>query len=216
MERFMRATEDLKIETPRVRRGNIVLHLIARMFFFLSRWQITGCLPNERKLVAIGAPHTSNYDGLLMLMLSWLLYLRLDWMVKAELGNHWLLGPIVRVMGGVSIDRSASFNAVEQAVQQFEERDDLWLVIAPEGTRRKTDHWRTGFYWIAHNAGVPILMARVDYKSKVVHLVDPVLYPSGQLEADMEKIWNEYRVAAARHPERVGEMRLRPTARRME
>ena len=212
----MRVTEDLKIETPRVRRGNIILHWIARIFFLVSGWRVKGTLPNERKLVAIGAPHTSNYDGLLMLMMSWLLYLRMDWMVKAELGEHWLLGPIAKALGGVSIDRRASFNAVEQAVQKFKERDDIWLVVAPEGTRRKTDHWKTGFYWIAHDAGVPIMMATVDYESKVIHLIEPLLYPTGDLEADMEKIWAEYRIARGRHPERAGDMRLRPSARRQE
>jgi 1-acyl-sn-glycerol-3-phosphate acyltransferase len=132
------------------------------------------------------------------------------------LGEHWLLGPIVKALGGVSIDRRASFNAVEQAVQKFKERDDIWLVVAPEGTRRKTDHWKTGFYWIAHDAGVPIMMATVDYESKVIHLIEPLLYPTGDLEADMEKIWAEYRIARGRHPERAGDMRLRPSARRQE
>lgn len=210
----MRATENLTIETPRVKHGNILLHLIARLFFFVTRWQIKGKLPADRKLVVIGVPHTSNFDGIMLLMISWLLYLRLDWMVKAELGDHWLAGPPIHLLGGVSIDRSASRNAVDQTVRHFEERGDLWLVISPEGTRRKTDHWKTGFYWIAHKANVPILQALINYDEKAVTLINPMVVPSGDIEAEIEKIWETCTSARGRHPERVSDMRLRPSGKR--
>lgn len=210
----MPQTYDLIIETPRTRRGNIVFYLIARLFFLISGWRVTGKLPANRKLVAIGGPHTSNFDGVLMLMLSWRYYLRLDWMVKSELGNHWLLGSFARAFGGLPINRSASFNAVDQAASLFETHDDLWLTIAPEGTRRKTDHWKTGFYWIAHKARVPILVAYVQYTEKRVHFVEELIWPTGDIDADLKKIWAYWEEAVAAHPEKVSDMRIRPAAAR--
>lgn len=205
---------DLIIETPNPKHTNIILKFIARVFFWAYGWRLTGRLPANRQLVVIGGPHTTNFDGFLMLMLMWRYGLPLAWMVKSELGNHWLLGRFVRAFGGLPIDRSASFNAVDQAADLFNSHPDLWMTLAPEGTRRKTDHWKTGFYWIAMKAEVPILVVYVDYINKAVHMVEELIEPSGDINTDMETVWSHYRKANARYPEKVSDMRVRPAATR--
>jgi 1-acyl-sn-glycerol-3-phosphate acyltransferase len=189
---------------------NIVLHLVARLVLWILGWKIVGKAPNVPKVVIIAAPHTANIDGFLMVMAAWYVRAKLDWMVKAEL-TRGPLGWIVRAAGGVPVDRSASFDAVDQMVKQFSERDELALAISPEGTRKKRDHWKTGFYWIAHRANVPILCATVDYGKKVIDISAPFIHTTGDIEADMPRIWDHYRNVTARFPEKVNEFRLRGT-----
>ena len=176
-------------------------------------WRIIGITPNEPKMVVVAGPHTANMDGFLLVMTAWYLRVKLQWMVKAEILRP-PLGWLVRWGGGVPIDRSSRHNTVAQAVQAFAERDKFVLVVAPEGTRSRSDHWKTGFYWIAHEAQVPLYMARMDYGRKVVEIKDGLLHTTGDIEADMERIWDVYRPIVARFPEKVSEMRLRDDARR--
>lgn len=189
---------------------NIVLHWLSRFILWVMRWRVDGRVPRVPKLVVIAAPHTANLDGVLLVLTSWYLRVKVEWMVKAEWTRPIIIGWLVRAMGGIGIDRSASFNAVEVAVDKFKTRQKLALVVPPEGTRRKSDHWKTGFYWIAVGAGVPIFCGRLDYGRKVVDLTAEVIHPTGDIEADMEKIWDLYRGITAKHPEKVNTMRLRP------
>jgi len=184
-------------------------HTFGRLMFHLLGWRVTGVIPTIPKAVVVVGPHTTNFDGILLMLTRWVVRVELDWMVKIE----WTRGPIgwlIRSLGGVGIDRSASFNAVEQAVNQFHQRDRWVLAIAPEGTRRKTDHWKTGFYWIAHGAGVPIVCGRVDYARRVVDVSPTLITTTGDLDADMALIFAQYEGVTARHPERISDRRVRP------
>lgn len=203
MQKVENPTEPL---SPNV---NMFLHLLGRFYFWIAGWKVVGDAPNIAKFVVTAGPHTSNWDGLNMLCTSWIIRRRIDWMVKKEL----LRGPIgwlLKSIGAVPIDRSRGFNKVDQMIAQFKERDRMALAVPPEGTRKKTDHWKTGFYWIAHDADVPILIAYVDYKRKEVSLASGFWKTTGDIEADMETIWEHYRKATALHPEKVSDMRLRP------
>jgi 1-acyl-sn-glycerol-3-phosphate acyltransferase len=189
---------------------NIVLHLLARLYFWLAGWQVIGHVPDLPKFIVAGGPHTSNMDGFHLILASWHLRVRLEWMVKIEL-TRGPLGWLVRALGGMPVDRSASSNTVDQIAEQIKQRERVVLVIAPEGTRKKLDHWKTGFYWIAHEAEVPLLLAVMDYSRKAIDVSAPLLYPSGDIESDMERIWGVYAGAGGRFPENVNDRRLRPS-----
>ncbi len=191
----------------------LIFHWFARFMIFILGWRISGFVPDVDKFIVVAGPHTANRDGFMLIMTGWALRVRLDWMVKSELvrpPHGWFL----RKIGAVPIDRKASHNVVDQAVEAFRQRDKMALVIAPEGTRKKSDHWKTGFYWIALDANVPMFMARLDYKRKVIDITDALFYVTGDIEADMDYIWSVYDGVGARFPEKVSDMRLRPGAAR--
>ncbi|MBZ0304866.1 MAG: lysophospholipid acyltransferase family protein, partial [Anaerolineae bacterium] len=145
------------------------LRAIARTIYRIFGWTPGGAPPNLPKFMVIGAPHTSNWDGIHMLLLSTSLGIRMFW-----LGKHTLFKPpfggIMRAVNGIPVNRQSTKNAVEQVVDVFKQRDRFVLIIAPEGTRKQVDHWRTGFYYIALGAKVPIVLAYVDYPHKRVGL----------------------------------------------
>ena len=159
---------------------------LGRFLLGLFGWRVVGHLPDYPKMVVVGGPHTSNWDGLVFILASFGLRSRMLW-----LGKHTLfrgpLGPIMKLGGGVPVNRKTTKNAVEQVVQVFNEREKMVLVIAPEGTRKRAEHWKTGFYYIAVSAKVPIVLAYMDYKRKISGL-GPLFHPTGDIEADMVKI----------------------------
>ena len=190
----------------------IVRHLFARVYFWLAGWQIIGDVPEEKKIIVIAVYHTSNWDGWNMIMTAWALRVRLDWMVKIEWIRLPILGALLRATGAVGIDRKASHDTVEWAIGEYAKRDRFALAIPPEGTRKKTSHWRTGFYWISHGANVPMKIVLLDYGKKQVNFGVPLIHATGDIEADMEKIWVHVRTIRGLHPEKQGDLKLRPSA----
>jgi 1-acyl-sn-glycerol-3-phosphate acyltransferase len=168
-----------------------------------------GELPGP-KCVLIGAPHTSNWDLPIAMLLFWSLEVGARWVGKHTI-FRWPIGALMRGLGGIPLDRTNTENFVNEIVDRFNASERLVLALAPEGTRKHTDYWRSGFYWIAHGAGVPIALAYADYASKVGG-IGPSIMPSGDIEADMEKIRAFYADKVGRHPEKQGSIRLRPEA----
>ncbi len=156
----------------------------------LLGWTAKGEPLEHQRCVLIAAPHTSNWDFPLMLMIVLKLRLRIFWM-----GKHTLFpfpfGWLMRWLGGIPIDRKASHNVVNETVRQYRENDELIVLIPPEGTRAKVDRWKTGFYHIAKNANVPILLGYVDAENKVAGFAD-FFTPTEDLEQDMLKIRQFY------------------------
>jgi 1-acyl-sn-glycerol-3-phosphate acyltransferase len=169
-----------------------LLRALSTGFLRLSGWQLAGQLPTDApKCVLIAAPHTSNWDLPYTLMVAFALRLNIRWMGKRQL-FRWPFGTLMRWLGGIAVDRSQSTNLVAASARAIREADGpLCLVVPPEGTRSKTRQWKTGFYWIAHEAGVPIVMAYMDYPRKLSGL-GPVFTPSGDIEADMAVIKTYY------------------------
>ncbi len=184
---------------------------IANLLLKLIGWRVQGCLPNVPKLVLIVAPHTSNWDFLIGLVCAYALGLLSTWpygvMAKSSLFKGWF-GKLMRWIGGVPIDRSSPQNLVGQMVDIFKQRERLMLVITPEGTRKLTGYWKSGFYHIAVGAGVPIVLAYLDYKSKTGG-IGPTLHPSGNLETDAPVIQEFYAHVTAKHPRKTGEIRFK-------
>jgi 1-acyl-sn-glycerol-3-phosphate acyltransferase len=175
---------------------------LALTFLKVFGWRLEGRLPDVDKLVVIAAPHTSNWDLPVLLSLGFSLRTKACWLGKHSLFK-WPFGFLFRWMGGIPVYRSASHNMVEQTVETFRNSEKLILAIPPEGTRSKVSHWKTGFYYIALGAEIPIAMGFIDYKRKVVG-IGPTLYPAGDIEADMEVIRNFYANVTAKYPDKAG------------
>jgi 1-acyl-sn-glycerol-3-phosphate acyltransferase len=167
-------------------RGNRVSRSVARLLLFLLGWRIRGALPNLPRMVLVGAPHTSNWDFVVAMAAAYALGVRVSWVGKIELFRS-PVGGVFRWLGGVPVDRASSTGFVEQMVEEFRRRRQFVLAVAPEGTRRAVTKWRTGFYYIATGAGVPLALVTFDRARRLLHL-GPALSPSGDLEADLATI----------------------------
>lgn len=170
-------------------------------FFRWRGWRVEGVAPASRKFVVIAAPHTSNWDFVYFLGASDALDLNLSFMGKASL-FRWPFAGIMKDLGGVPIDRSRSNDTVAAMVEEFARRDEFMLTIAPEGTRGRTRQWKTGFYNIALQAGVPLVCGMMDYRRRVVGL-GPAVMPSGDYEKDMLQLAAFYQSCTPKHPDRV-------------
>jgi 1-acyl-sn-glycerol-3-phosphate acyltransferase len=126
--------------------------------------------------------------------------MKISFFAKKE-SFYFPLGVLMRFLGAIPVDRSVSSNVVQQAVEMFEKRDEFILALSPEGTREYTPKWRTGFYYIALQAKVPIVVGFLDYKRKVVGIAF-TFYPTGNIEADIEKLKEFYRPIQGKHPEK--------------
>jgi 1-acyl-sn-glycerol-3-phosphate acyltransferase len=112
------------------------------------------------------------------------------------------VGPILKWMGGIPVDRSKNNRMVDQVVAWFDKSESLFIVITPEGTRKPTTKWRRGFYYIAEKANLPIALAYMDYAKKEGGIADFVVHPSGDMRSDMEKIKRFYMTVTPKHPDR--------------
>lgn len=165
----------------------------------LTGWQFVGELPDCPKLVMIGAPHTSNWDALYGFAALLATGVKISWLAKHTLFK-WPRRRLLMALGGIPVERSTSHGIVEQIVAEFQRRDRLILVLTPEGTRKRVDKWKTGFYAIARQAGAPILLAYLDYKSKRLGF-GPLVELSGDMEKDLTKMENFYRTITGKRPE---------------
>ena len=171
-------------------------------------WRIAGTLPDLKQWVAIGAPHTSNWDFPFMVAASWVMGVRLRWMGKAALFKG-PLGPMMRALGGISVDRTQSNDLVQQMVDWFEKSDALVVAVPPSGTRSYRDHWKTGFYFIAQKAQVPVGLGVLDFKEKAAGFTW-LLMPSGDIERDFAELKDFYAPIGAKHPESRNLVQLKP------
>ncbi len=164
---------------------NTLLRGFSVAFLKLTGWKIEGAADaGQTRSVLIAAPHTSNWDLPYTLMVAFTLRLRVYWLGKESLFNA-PFGPVMRWLGGVAVDRSKANNLVAQAAQALVDADGpIQLIVPPEGTRSKTRYWKTGFYYIAVTAKVPIVMAYMDYHRKLSGL-GPLFNPTGDIEKDM-------------------------------
>jgi len=173
----------------------------------LFGWEVIGEIPPGGKFVIIGAHHTSNWDLPFGLAAVYCFRLKVSWMGKDSLFK-WPLGLFMRSLGGIPIDRDNPSGVVDQIAEQFRTNDKLVIGLAPSGTRSKRTHWRSGFYWLAVKAEVPILCGCLDYGNKQVH-IGLSLMPTGDIKSDMDQIREFYRHVGAKHPASVTPVLLR-------
>ncbi len=172
-------------DTPGV---NTLLRAASRGFLRLTGWRVEGALPaSARKCVLIAAPHTNNWDLPYTLMAAFVLRLHVYWMGKDSIFRP-PFGAVMRWLGGISVRREQSSNLVAASAAALQAADGpVQLIVPPQGTRSQVTQWKTGFYYIAQGAGVPILLAYIDYPNKRVGL-GPLFQPSGDIERDMAEI----------------------------
>lgn len=186
--------------------------LFQKLWYWLYKalgWSADYREPPFAKYVVIVWPHTSNLDFLIGFIFS-----RAYAMPKPHFlaKKSYFVGPLgwlARKVGGIPVDRSKSTNFVDQVAAEFNRHAHFILAVTPEGTRSKTHYWKSGFYYMALAADVPVAMATIDFAKKLISY-GAWFMPSGDLEADMEIIRRHYAGAVGRHPERMGEIRLRP------
>ena len=157
----------------------------AFLYHKVLRWKIIGSFNEDsiKKCVIIVVPHTSWHDFYIGLLIRQLANIRISFLAKKELFK-WPLGWYMRKVGGISLDRTSGQNKVEAIAELFEKRDELRLALAPEGTRKKVEEWKTGFYHIAKAAGVPIIMVTFDFGKKQ-NLISSPFYPTDNFENDL-------------------------------
>ena len=192
----MSAIPALGSEVPR--RGNRIAVALGRLLLGALGWRIEGEIPNLGRLVIAVAPHTSNWDFVVGMAAMFALDLRLSF-----IGKHTLFAgpfaPLLRWMGGIPVDRSAPHGVVGESIRAFGEADRLILAIAPEGTRRPVPHFKSGFLHIAHGAGVPVLLAALDYEARCVRF-GLLVKPGDDIEAERERIEAFFATVRGRHP----------------
>jgi 1-acyl-sn-glycerol-3-phosphate acyltransferase len=176
---------------------------VGRVVFRLLGWKCKGETPTANKYVILAAPHTSNWDGFFLILAAAMLKLDFSFFGKDTLFKG-PLGWFLRSVGGIPLDRSRHQSFVAQAVSWFESHERFALGVAPEGTRQFTPGWRRGFYYIALQAKVPIVMGYIDYAKKEGGILPEVLIPSGDIERDFETLARLYGPLTARHPDRKG------------
>ena len=186
-------------DTPIV---NTVLRTFSIAFMKLKGWKVEGSLPpHGQKSVLIAAPHTSNWDLPYTLMTAFVLGLNVHWMGKAQIFKPPFRG-VMMWLGGIPVHRDKASNLVAASIDAINAADGpLQLIVPPEGTRSNTRFWKTGFYYIAMGAKVPIVMAYMDYEKKRSGL-GPVFLPTGDVEADMAAIKAFYAPFKGKHADR--------------
>ena len=182
----------------------MVRSAFARLMLRLTRWKAVGRVP--RSGILVGAPHTSNWDWVAMVALTWRDGVRPRVLIKRELFRG-PLAPLLRATGGVPLDRKNPGATVRALLAQAKDEDFL-LIVAAEGTRKKADYWKSGFYKIARQTGLPISLGFIDGPTRTMG-VGPTFTPSGDVTADMDLVRAFYADKRGVHPELRTEPRLR-------
>lgn len=189
---------DAPREPPR--RGNGWTRRASHALLRLAGWRIEGSLPALPQFVVIMAPHTSNWDFPFCILTMFAVGLRITWYGKHTL-FRFPVARLLRWFGGLPIDRSMPGGHIATAIAEFRARPQWVLGISPEGTRRRTDQWKLGFYHIAVGAGVPIVTLALDYRHRRLQIGDP-FRPTGDLDADLAALAGHFQEEMARHPGR--------------
>jgi len=162
------------------------LSSVAKIIFFILGWKIVGNLPDQKKFVVIIAPHTSNWDFFMFILVKFACNIKVCF-----IGKHTIfIGPIgwlLKKLGGIPVERSSSHNVVDTIVNEFSKRESMIFALSPEGTRSYLDHWKSGFYHIARKANVPVVTAFLDTRTKTIGW-GPSFIMTDDKHQDLDKI----------------------------
>ena len=183
-----------------------VVAWIGRTGLRLAGWRVDPAVPTAPKYVLLAAPHTSNWDFVVMMAAGMALGIWPHWVGKHTLFK-WPFGTLARALRGIAVDRRAPANMVAQLSHAFARHERLVLVMPAEGTRGYARHWKSGFYRVSLAAGVPVAMGYVDFTTRTA-AIGPVWMPTGDVRADMDVVRAFYTGRQGRHPERQGPIRL--------
>lgn len=178
----------------------MIAKYIAKFILWVFRWRVIGEAPTEKKYIVIIAPHTSNLDFIMGKLTNWVMEVKPKVLVKKE-AFVFIFGPIIRLWGGVAIDRSKGSSIIPEVVKMFNDNDEFILGITPEGTRKRNPNWKTGFYRIAVAAKVPISLAFIDFGKKELSM-GKLYTPTGNMEKDIFEIKSYYKDKVAYYPDK--------------
>lgn len=173
------------------------------IFQKILKWKIVGSMPDEKKYIIVVAPHTSNYDFMVGLAVRSILGFKASYLGKKEL-FRFPFGWLFRKLGGYPVDRSKHTNLVDAVAAIFDEHEKFAIAIAPEGTRKYVSQWKTGFYFMAIKANVPLVLASFDYKKRAVFISQPY-FPTGNKEVDSKNILSFFDGHEGRFPKKLPE-----------
>jgi 1-acyl-sn-glycerol-3-phosphate acyltransferase len=175
---------------------------LAAFILKLLGWHTDGSLPDGiKKAVVVSAPHTSAWDFVIGRLTFWAIRVNIRFLIKKE-SFVFPIGILLRWIGGVPVARGKyKSSMIQDVTDMFNSTEELLVVVTPEGTRRRVEQWKKGFYMIALSANVPIALSYIDYGKKTGG-IGPILHPSGDYEKDLKFIQDYYRGVTARHPER--------------
>jgi len=164
---------------------------IFKFTFWILGWKIFGDVPkDQKKYIIITVPHTSNWDFIIGVMVRGIMGFKSKFLGKKSLFKA-PYGWIFRWLGGYPVDRSQNTNLVDQVIDIYNSHDEFVIAIAPEGTRKNVSDWKTGFYHIAHGAGIPIVRSKIDMKKKIVQFFEP-FWTTGDIRVDLPRIKEVY------------------------
>lgn len=183
------------------RRGNAFSHQLWQRILHSHGWTVTGEIPNVPKAMVIAAPHTSNMDGWYCFMAIMSLGINITVMAKDSLFKppfksilHWL--------NVIPVKRSSPEGFIDQVVAEYQQRDQIWMAMSPEGTRNSAPKWKSGFYRIAVAANIPLVIATIDYAKRQITLKN-LFYPTGNYEQDLPAILEYYRGIQPYNPDQL-------------
>lgn len=182
-----------------------MLQALARLILKAQGWRLVEPPDRPRRMLIIAYPHTSNWDALYALLTGLGLGLRANWAAKDSL-FCWPLGSILKRLGGIPVNRRQRTGFVEQMVERFASDKDCVLIMAPEGTRRRTEGWKSGFYQIAMTANVPVALGFVDYARREAGVLT-YLTLSGDPQADIATIAGHYAGRSGKRPDQASPIR---------
>ena len=174
-----------------------LFYWFATLALVMMGWKSKGHIPDMKKFVLIAAPHSSNWDFIIFLLIIFKFKISVHWMAKHTMFK-WPFKWLLKRLGGIPVDRSEKGNRVNAMAKSFDCSKRLIVTIAPSGTREKVTKWKTGFYHIACQAKVPIVLGFIDYQKKVSG-IGPVFAPSGDIDADMTAIKSFYAKLSGRY-----------------
>ena len=172
--------------------------LFAKIIFFIMGWKVIGSLEYPKRCIIIGAPHTSNWDFLIGRCYSYIIGISPKYLIKKE----WfvpLLAVFFRINGGIPVSRQEKNDLVEK-ISDLYQRENFMIALSPEGTRSRVNKWKTGFYYIAMTAKVPIVLVKIDYRLKEVGVISEMV-ASGNIEEDMIQIEKKFKNVIGKIPQ---------------
>lgn len=192
------------------RRGGVITKFLGRLIWRMIGWKYSGRLPDVPKVVVAVAPHTTNWDFILGVLVLWSLDVKVSFLGKHTLFKGWF-GKWMRSIGGIPVDRNASHGVVGEAVAAIKAADKMVFALSPEGTRQLDKGFKSGFLHIAHGAGIPILLTYFDFEHKTIGF-GPLMTTTGDIEADMRRVIDFFRPIRGKYPKVWQEMPPEPPA----